>query len=126
MVRADGRRKRCIAFPIVGGRIDHHALHGGAAVVAGSAGGGATVAIRNDHAAAIGIEENLGPIETHAVRGIRRPLDAIAVDLACFHARDEYVPVVVCAIVDRVDADRAPGLRINAIEEQQLDSGGML
>ena len=99
--------QRRVAFPVVGGRIDHHALHRGRAVVAGLAGGGATVAVGNRHAAAIRVEEDLGGIEAHALRGIPRPLDAIAVDLACPHAGNEHVPVVVGAIGGRIDADRA-------------------
>ena len=93
-----GPPQRRVAFPVVGGRIDHDALHRGRGVVAGSLGGIAAVVFRNDNAAAIGVEKNLGGIEPQAAGGIERPFDAIAVDLAWPHARDEHVPVVIGAV----------------------------
>ena len=127
MVCEDGRRSGCVAFPIVGGWIDHDALHRGSTVSSGPFGGIAAVAIRNGHATAVGVEKDLGGIEAHAVRRVPRPFDAIAVDLACRHARDEHVPVVARAICGGIDADRAGGLRvIDMVEKQQLDPGGML
>jgi hypothetical protein len=119
--------ERSVALPVVGGRIDHHALHRGRAVVPGRAGGAAIVAGRHGHAPAIGVEEDLLGIEAQAICGIPRPLDPIAVDLAWLRAGDEHVPVVVGPVGDRVDADRARGLSIvDVVEEQQLDAGGML
>jgi hypothetical protein len=124
-----GRRppQRGVAFPVVGGRIDHHALHRGRAIVAGLARRRPTVAVRDRHAATVGIEQDLVGVEAHAARGIERPLDAIAVQLACPQAGDEYMPVVVGTIDGGVDADDARGLGVvDAIEQQQLDPGGML
>jgi hypothetical protein len=120
--------QRRVALPVVGGRIDHHALHRGRAVVTGLAGGSAIVASGDGDAAAIGVEEDLAGIEAHTARGIPRPRDAIAVDLADDHAGNEDVPVVIGAIGGRVDPDhaRGAGAVVNVIEEQQLDPGRML
>ena len=126
----DGSRRRmpqrCVTFPIVGGGIHHHALHCGCTVVGVRGGIIAPVAIRNRHAATIGIEQKLGGIEPHAPRRIVRPLDAIAVDLAGRHPWDESVPVVVRAIVGGIDADntRRTGI-VDMIKQQQLHPGGV-
>ncbi len=127
MVCADGRQQRRVALPVVGGRIDDHALHRSRGIVAGLAGGGAAVAIRHHDAPAIGVEKDLRGIEAQAVRGLERPVDAIAIDLARPQAGDEHVPVVVGAIGGRVDPDHARWLRVvDAVEEQQLDPGRVL
>jgi hypothetical protein len=120
--------QRGVAFPVVRSRIDHHALHRGRTVVTCRAGRGAIVAIRDRHATTIRVKQDLGGVEAHTVRRIPRALDAIAVDLAWRHARDEHVPVVVGAIGGRVDPDHPRGLRavVDVIEQQQLDSGGVL
>ena len=62
----------------------------------------------------------------NAPRRIVRPLDAIAVDLACRHPWDECVPIVVRAIVGGIDADnpRRTGI-VDMVEQQQLDPGGV-
>jgi hypothetical protein len=127
----DGSRRRqaqrCVALPVVSRGIHYHALHRRRTVVASLAGGSATVAARNNDSAAVWVEEQLCRIESHAVRGILWPLDVIAIDLAKGHARNEYVPVVVCAVRDSVDADCARGLGVVQVtEEQQFDPGGIL
>jgi hypothetical protein len=53
------------------------------------------VGIRHRDAPAIGIEEDLAGIVAHAVLGLERPVDAIAIDLARPQAADEHVPVMV-------------------------------
>ena len=77
-----GPAQRRVAFPVVGGRIRHHALHRGGGVVAGLGGGLATVLRRHHHAAAIRIQQHLGRIKPHSARRIGRPMHAIAVELA--------------------------------------------
>jgi hypothetical protein len=78
--------------------IHHHALHRRGGVVAFEARGIAAVILGNNHAAPIRIEQNLGGIEPHPVRGIERPVDAIAVKLPGLHARHKYVPIMVGAV----------------------------
>ena len=126
----DGSRRRmpqrCVTFPIVGGGIQHHALHCDCKVVDVRGGIIAPVAIRNRHTATIGVEQKLGGIEPHAPRGIVRPLDAIAVDLAGRHPWDESVPVVVRAVVRGIDTDNARCTRIvDMIKQQQFRRGSV-
>src|SRR5271157_4166314 len=83
-----------ITFPIVGARIHHHTLHRCCSVVSWLADGLAAVVLRNNYAPTIRVEEDLGRIKSHAVRGIERPLCAITVDLFWLHTRHEHVPVV--------------------------------
>ena len=121
-----GRRSGASALPIVGGGIHDHALHGGGAAVARRGGGGAIVPIWNGDRPAVRIEQHLGWIEAHPAPGIRRALDAKAVELARRHAGDEHVPVVIGSVLDRIDADHAGGLGlVHVIEEEQLDAGGV-
>jgi hypothetical protein len=119
--------QRLVAFPIVGGWIDHDALHRGSTVNSGLFGGIAAVEIRNGDATAVGIKKDLGGIDPHAARRIPWPFDAIAIDLARRYARDEHVPIMARAIFGGIDVDRARGYRvIDVVEKQQLDPGGML
>ena len=107
------------------GRVDDDALHGGRRVVAFVAGGFAVVVLGEDDRAGIRIEEELFAIEAKADLGDAGAVDAVAVELAGFHAVDEDVPVVVGAVGRRVDADRSRGLGVVLmIEEQELDGGG--
>jgi hypothetical protein len=85
--------ERRIALPVVGGGVDHHALHRGPAVVAGQAGGSAIIAVWHRDATAIGVEQDLGGIEAHSVVGIPWPGSTIAVELARREAGDEHVPI---------------------------------
>ncbi len=125
IVRAEGRRSGRVAFPIVGGRIRHHALHRRGGVVAGLGGGCAAVFRRHHHAAAIGIQQHLGRIEPHPARRIGRPMHAIAIELARLHSRHECVPVVIGPVDVRIqfDGPAGPGV-VRPVEEQQFHARG--
>ena len=73
--------------------------------------------------ASIWINEDFGRIEAHSTWRIEWPLNSIAVDLARFHTRHEYMPVVICAVGRGIDANHTCGPSIiNAIEEEQARS----
>ena len=82
MVRAEGRRSGASPSQSYVDGIDDDALHRRRGVVARLGGGVAVVAVRDDDAAAVRVEQDLGRIEAHAARGIGRPVDAIAVELS--------------------------------------------
>ena len=88
-------RQRDVPFPIVGVRIDDHALHGGGCVVAFLTSRCTTVVFRNDHATAVGIQQYFVGIESQSRGRIEWSMDAIAIDLPRLSARNEYMPVVV-------------------------------
>ena len=82
-----GPVQRRVAFPVVGGRIDDHALHGGRGIVARPAAASRRVAFRDDNAAAVRIEQHLGGIESQPAVGSHGPVDAIPVDLSRLERR---------------------------------------
>ena len=114
-----------IGFPVVGGRIRHHALHSGSGIVAGQAGSLTAVVRRHHYGAAIGVEQHFGGVEPHASRRVKRPMHTIAIDLPGLYARHENMPVVVGSVDGRVQFDDPARVAIvRAIEEQQLHLQG--
>ena len=117
--------QRCVTFPVVGGGVHHHALHGSCTVV-GVRGGIALRGSRRERPH----RDHRDRAEawwdrTAAPRWIVRPLDAIAVDLAGRHPGDESVPVMVRAILaGSRPTTRAAGI-VDMIEQQQLHPGGV-
>src|SRR5215213_3805714 len=75
-----------IAFPIVAGWIDHHALHGASRIVAGQLGSLTAVIAGGSHAAPVGIKQQLGGIETAPIGWLKGALVTIAIDLTWLHA----------------------------------------
>src|SRR5262245_44278002 len=73
--------ERRVAFPIVRTRLDHHTLHRRRTIVAFLPSRFATVILRYNGGASIGIEEDFGWIEAHSARRIIGPLSSIAIDL---------------------------------------------
>ena len=117
--------QRRVAFPVVGARIRHHALHRRGGVVAGLGGGFTTVLRRHHHAAAIRIQQHLGRIEPHPARRIGRPMHTIAIELARLHSRHERVPVVIGSVCAWIQFDGPAGSGIvGPIKEQQLHARG--
>ena len=121
--------ERLVPFPVVaaavGGR--HHALHGRGRVVAGTAGGLAVVTFGHRHRQAVGVEQQLLPVEPQATLRREGAVRAVAVDLSRAQPRDERVPVVVGAMrvrIERDDPRRPP--RAGLVEQQQLQPGGAL
>src|SRR5262245_30071870 len=117
-----GSLERRVAFPIVGMRIHHDALHRPRGIVTFVSGSLATVALRNYYAPSVWVEKHFGRIEAHSTRRIEFSINSISVDLPCFHAWHEHVPIVICAAGCRIDLDdtRGPGI-IDAIKQEQLD-----
>src|SRR5262249_30291589 len=87
-----------VALPIVRPRVRPHTFHCRRAIVAFLPSRFATVILRNNGGASIGIEEDFARIEAHSTRRIVGPLSSIAVDLPCSHAGHKYVPVVIRAV----------------------------
>jgi hypothetical protein len=71
--------QRGITLPIVGIRIDDHALHRRPSVVAFAARRRSAIAFGNYNTAPVGIEQNLGGIKSHPLCRIGWPIDAIAI-----------------------------------------------
>ena len=120
-----GPAQREVALPVVRARIDDHALHRRRGVVALPSRGLAVVVLRDDHAPAVRVEQDLGGIEPQPARGVRRPLDPVAVDLSRRAPGHEHVPVVVGPVRRRVDPDHAGrGGVVLPVEEQEFDARG--
>src|ERR1700683_2986887 len=73
----------------------------------------------NGHAAAIGIEKNLGGIETQTTRGIPWAEHAVTVQLSRVDTRHEYMPVVRCPVCLRLQGDYTARRRIVLSIEQK-------
>src|SRR5262249_32253541 len=81
--------------------------------------------LRNDHAPAVRVEQNLGGVEPQSTRGGRRPLDPVAVELTRPHTWNEHVPVVISTVRCRIDPNHAGrGATILSVEEQEVDARG--
>ena len=123
----DGLRRRplkgSIALPVVRGDVDHDALHCRCGVVARAARVIAAVAFPEPQRH--GRTDPVEPWRDRSAfrRGIERPLDPIAVQLAGPYAGHEHVPVVVGPVHRWIEADDARGPRVvDTIEQQQLDA----
>ena len=68
-----GPAQREVSLPVVRARIDDHALHRRRGVVACPSRGLAVVALRDDHAPAVRVEQDLGGIEPQPARGSDGP-----------------------------------------------------
>jgi len=103
-------------------RIYHHALHRRRGVVTFLSGSLATVVLRNYYAPSVWVEKHFGRIETHSTPRIESSINSITVELPCFHAWHEHVPIVIGAAGCRIDPDytRWPGI-IDAIKQEQFD-----
>ena len=99
--------QRAIALPVVIRRIDDNALHRYRCVVCVPAGAIAVIALWDDDASAVRIEQDLVAIEPVSVLGVVRTVGAVGVDLSGLDAGHEDVPVVVRPVGVRIEADRA-------------------
>src|SRR5206468_3470085 len=100
-------------------------LHRSRSVVTFPLRGLAGVVLRNDHAPAVRVEQDLGGVEPKSTRGGRSPLDPVAIDLSRQHAWHEYVPVVVCAVRNRIDLHHTGrGGVILPVEDEEFDARG--
>src|SRR4051812_24600230 len=99
--------QRDVTLPVVCARIDDDTLQRSCSVVTGSRGGCARVRVRNNDAAAIRIEQHLGRIEAQSLWRIEWPRRAIAIELSRFDSAHESMPVVIRAVANGVEIDRA-------------------
>ena len=101
-----GPAQRRVALPVVGARIDDHALHRRRRVVAWLAARprGRSPSARPRR----GRTDRAAPWWSRIAgraSGVAGPCDAIAVELPRQHARDEHVPVVVGAVRGRIESN---------------------
>ena len=90
------------------------------------AGGLAGIVPRDDHAASIGIEQDLAGIEARAAGGVELPARPVAIKLARLYFRDEGVPIVIASAGRWIQRDHAGWPRIVLpFEEQQLYRRGV-
>ena len=101
-----GLRKRAlqrdIVPPVIASRVRDDALHRGGGIVARLGGSDATVALRDRDGQAIGIQQDLLRIKPEASFRFQRPNRPEAVELARLEIGDEDVPVVVGAVLFRI------------------------
>ena len=93
-----------IALSVVRGDVEHDAFDFRYSVVARAARVISAVRLWNRNSTAVRIRSNLGGIEAHSSRGIERPLDPIAVQLAGPYARHEHMPIVVGPLYRWIEA----------------------
>jgi hypothetical protein len=118
-----GPVKRGVAFPVESTRIRDDALNRRRRVIAVISGRVATVVLWNNGAASVRIDENFGRIEAHSTRRIEGTVNAVTIDLPCFHAGYEYVPIVIRSVGRGIDRDHTLGPSIiNAIKEEEFDT----
>src|SRR5262249_17069089 len=80
--------QRLVAFPVIGARIHHDALHGWCC--------GFSVKVpRNGHGSSVRIEQHFAGIKSHPICWIPWSVDAIAVELAGSYTWHEYMPIVI-------------------------------
>jgi|SRR5678810_990071 hypothetical protein len=94
--------QRPIASPVVRRWIDDDALHRSAGVITLLMRGRAVVARRHDDRTPVRIQEHFAGVEPAALRWIEGAVHAEAVDLTCLQSGDEYVPIVIGTVGDRV------------------------
>ena len=108
-----------IALPVVAAGVDHYALHCDRIVLPILACHLARISIRHGNSAPVWVEQNLARIETEAVLGCERPSNAVTVELAGTNSGDENVPIVISPVLACLEIDRACGVRLLGIIEQQ-------
>ena len=123
----NGPAQRLVALPVVAGIIHHDALHGRAGVVAGPAGRFPAVDGWHRHAAAVGVEQDLVRVITQTLFRRVGADGPIGVNLAGLHAGDERMPVVVGAVLRRIEPEhlRRPCV-VDAVEQEQLDGVSLI
>lgn len=125
----DGLRRRpaqgLVSFPVVGGGIDHHALHCHGGVVTRLGGRLAVIVRWNHHPAAIRIQQHLCRVKAHSPGRIGRPVHTVGIELAGLHAAHACMPIVVGPVDVRFQLDdSAGGCVTGTAKEQQLDVRG--
>src|SRR5271157_1458134 len=104
--------ERGVSFPVIARRIRNYALHSRCGVFTGQHSSAAIISIGNRDGSAVGIKEHLGRVESEAVCGIGRAIDAIRIELARSHPGHKDMPIMVGAVSSGFYGDYACGLRI--------------
>ena len=101
-----------IAFPIIVAGIGHDAFHRHSCVVAGPACGSAVVGFWDRYGKTIRVEQNLLAIEPKTALRDERPMGAVTINLPRFYVRDKDMPVVVGAMLMRIERNDLCRLRL--------------
>src|SRR5262245_42519541 len=94
-----------VAFPIIGLRINHYALHCLGSIVLFPGGGLSAVASWNNHCAAIRVEQYFRWIKARTGLWIESALNPITINLSRLEARHEHVPVVISTVGGGIDSN---------------------
>lgn len=87
----------------------------------------AVVASRHDDRTTVRIQEHLAGVEPGAIRWIEGSVRPEGVDLTRLQSGNEYVPVVIRPVGERVQVYDTCRLRgIYLVEQQKIDAGGAL
>src|SRR4051794_29451524 len=95
--------ERDIALPIISSRVRDDAFQRRRHVIAGLASCVSITDLRPGDAPSIWIEQHLLRIEPEPSCRVERPCHAISIDLSRSDARHEHVPVMVCAVLPRIE-----------------------
>src|SRR5215208_4817968 len=95
--------ERDITLPIISSRVRDDAFQRRRHVIARLASCVPIAGLRPGDAPGIWIEQHLLRIEPEPFCRVERPSHAIPIDLSRSDARHEHVPVMVCAVVPRVE-----------------------
>src|SRR6185503_15634382 len=118
-----GKPQRRVAFPIIGGCVNHYVLHCHRGIVALKTSGVAAVVWRNNDAAPVWVEEQFGRVESQPARRIIRTVDAISVDLSRLQCWHEHVPIMVGAVGRGIEANHLRGTGVShSVKKQQLNA----
>src|SRR6516164_195500 len=93
---------RRVAFPVIQAGIYYYALHRGGSVISFLLRCFTRVAVRDNHAPTIWVEQNFRRIKSQAAGRIVRPIGPKSVKLTGLHARDKGAPVMVGAVDYRI------------------------
>src|SRR5271165_4622005 len=110
--------QRLVALPIVRAVVDDRAFHGDRVLLCVSGRPAAGIRLGHDDRAPIWVEQGLARIETQATLGIEGTKRAIGVELSGTDPRHENVPIVIGAVLARIEGDYTGRLRLRGIVEE--------
>ena len=123
----EGAARWRVALPIIGSGIDDHASEGRRGIISGFSGSFTAAACRHGNALAIRIEQQLLRVKPEPVCRIEWPRNSVAIDLTCRDPWNEHMPVVIGAVLMRIEVDDPRGLRIiRRIKQQELGRAAVL
>src|SRR5262249_29927600 len=113
--------QRGVTLPVIPACIYNHALHRGCGVVASLSSRLARVRFRDRDSATIGVEQDFRGVKPHGIGRIKRSMNSITVELPRLNFRNQDVPIVISAIVGRVESDHAWMVVVFTFKKQQLN-----